>query len=256
MCNTFRFDNLQRLRIGAYYVVKHHQNDVVCAAKRDNSLTAGAILVTSETHLWSLSFSSDVVFKNSDSSSIAQLLDSCASNDETTPDTSEQFEIAPLKFSAVSPESRSDINLYVPADLISYLKIDSNDSESGLMKSTVSIEEKTDSYNGNRPVITTPVLSSGTSHSDLLLPEGNLLSFHGRVVAIHGSGGASIVAHLQHESSVNVHQPIFSQGTSIICIHVLVDHHMVYFNFIHFIYLFHNFELLPVVYFILHICRP
>ncbi|KAL3505216.1 hypothetical protein ACH5RR_035057 [Cinchona calisaya] len=213
----------QRIRIGAYYMVKHHRNDVICAVKDDNNVTA--VPVSSETYLWSLSFSSDVVLKNSDPSSVFRFCNSSVSNVEILPDASQQFEIPPPKFSPISPEYCSDFNVCLPADIVSYLKIGTSNLESGLMKPSISLQDEGDVYDGNGVVVTTPVVSSGTSHSDLLLPEGNLLSLHGRVVAIHDSNGASFDSHLRSKSCVKVHQPIISQGTTIICIHVLVDHH-------------------------------
>ncbi|XP_027090810.2 CST complex subunit CTC1 isoform X2 [Coffea arabica] len=216
----------QRLRIGAFYMVKHHQNDVLCRAKVDDKALGGVILVSSETCLWRLSFSSDVVAKNSDPSPIVQQSDSCVSNDEITPDTTQQFQVEPLKFNGFSPESYSDFNLCVPADVISYFKIDANNSKTSLMKSPASLEEEIGIYNVHRTAITATVLSPETGHSNLLLPEGNLLTFRGQIVAIHDSSRTSFVEHLWNESPVNVHQPIFSQGTSIICIHALVDYHM------------------------------
>ncbi|KAL3514555.1 hypothetical protein ACH5RR_027272 [Cinchona calisaya] len=199
---------------------KHHNNDVLCSAEHDNSKTGVTMLVSSETYLWSISISTDVALKNSDSSSMVQFGDSCISNDEIMHDNSQLFEISHFMFNAVDPQFCSDINSCVPADIISYLKIGMSASESGVVKSSVSLEEETDIYNGN------VVLSSGISHSDLLLPEGDLLSFHGQVVAIHDSSASSFVAHLLNGSSVDVHQPIFSRGTSTICIHVIVEHQL------------------------------
>ncbi|CAI9116604.1 OLC1v1017797C1 [Oldenlandia corymbosa var. corymbosa] len=215
-------DMHQGLRIGAYYIIKDRRNHFPFTAKNDKNNIPAAMLVNCQTYLRSISLSSDVILENSNSSSV---FSSATSHEpEPVPDAFPQNEILANKQYSIWPESCcSDIILSLPSDAIHHLKVDTNVFESGVQKSSLIFETYTEKYDAKGSIVTGP-LPSGAYPSEPLLPEGDLLSLHGLVVAIHDFNGSPHISHPRHEISFDAHELKFSPGAS--CIHVLVDDQM------------------------------
>ncbi|KAA8537704.1 hypothetical protein F0562_027306 [Nyssa sinensis] len=219
------FCKYQLLQIGGYYIIKHHEEDILCTLKDFDDVSGSKALITSRMHLWSLSFYSDEVLQNTNPSCILSFSDLFICNKEVLYEGATQIEL-PFRFTRDCPEISSDISLYLSADVMSFFKVNLKVSEDSLVKPSVTFEESAHISQCSGTMITASVQCSGIS--DCLLPEGNLISLHGYVVAVHNSDCSSFTTHSSHEISNDVLQPKFFHGvTSSVCVHVLVDHRIV-----------------------------
>lgn len=203
------------LRIGGYYIVRQNEKDLLCTIKDGHNIAYKTFFITSKTCFWSLSFSSCEVVSNSESSAEFLLGGSSVYDNELLPDVY-QHQSSSQIFSEVNTEFCSDINLFIPVDMISYLKVDLELSNNDRTSTYASFQGERDIHNGNKLFVVEPKLLSGSFHSDILLPEGDLISLHGHVLAVYEFNHGSLVA---HPSSGRV-----SQVSGNICIHVLTDH--------------------------------
>lgn len=125
-------------------------------------------------------------------------------------------------------ETCSDIHLHLPADFKSELDVDLKVLKRDLIKAAPTPEGV-----GNAPLcdeiaINTSLQSSQNDSSSLLLPEGNLVSLQGQVMAVHNLNHYSLDANSSNENCHVVQQLRFSRRvTWSMCIHVLTDHHIV-----------------------------
>ncbi|KAF5955705.1 hypothetical protein HYC85_008561 [Camellia sinensis] len=85
------FYKYELLRIGVYYIIKHNDEDMLHSVKGVNDVSCGKVLITSRTHLWSLSFSFDEILPNNELAQLSRFVDSFVSN------TMELFEWSPLE---------------------------------------------------------------------------------------------------------------------------------------------------------------
>ncbi|KAK6139036.1 hypothetical protein DH2020_027222 [Rehmannia glutinosa] len=87
-------------------------------------------------------------------------------------------------------------------------------------------EEEPDVHDHVGPVINASMQSSRTSCSDYPLPEGNLITLRGLVVALHDCSGDAFPA--QHKPIIGEgYLPMFLEGNGGVCVHVLVDNRTV-----------------------------
>ncbi|PSS31397.1 CST complex subunit like [Actinidia chinensis var. chinensis] len=213
------FCKYELLRVRDYYIMKHHQEDILCTSEDINDVTCGKVIITSGTHLWSLSFSSDEVLQNTNLSHLPVFADTFVSSNEAISDCSQQNELPPVRLNVDCPEIHPDIYIHLSTDVASFLKEELMAAVEGLLKPYVSLEEVTDTC-CNGTMMTGSVQSSGTSEPEFNLPEGNLISFHGHVLTVHSTN-------LRHKSPIDVHWAKIFQVTNRVCIHVLVDQHIV-----------------------------
>ncbi|CAK9177344.1 unnamed protein product, partial [Ilex paraguariensis] len=222
------FCKYELLRIGGYYLIKPHKEDPLCASEDFNAVSGGRIVITSRTNLWSLSFSSDEVFPSVDPSHVSSFHSSFVSSKEFLSEGSHRNDSPLLRFNSGCPEICSDISLSLSSDVLSLVEIDLKSLEEGLIKPSVSLEGVDNISRGIGSMMTTSVQSSGTYDAYCHLPEGNLISLHGHVLAVHNLEHSSPASHLSQKSPSDVQRPNFFQRlTSSICIHVLVDLHVV-----------------------------
>lgn len=220
------FQNLQGLRIGGYYIVQQNEKDLFCTIKDENNIANMTFFITAKTCFWSLSFSSCEVLSNSELSAEFPLCGSSVCNEEMLPDVSLHQRSSQI-FNEVNPEFQSDINLFTPVDIINYLKVDLESSHDVRTSTYASFQGERDTHNGNKLFVGAPMLSPGTFHSDILLPEGDLISLHGHVLAVHEFNHGSFVANPKCGTSANILEHGVSEVSGNICIHVLADHDMV-----------------------------
>jgi hypothetical protein len=206
---VFKF---QLLQIGGYYITKHHGDDLFCNFEDSVYASGVKVLITSGTHFWSLSYASNEVLRNSNSSHHPILDDSSFRKNEVL----SEDQIEPLQVSTKnSARTCLDVHLCLPAPVIGLLEANLE----GLGEGQPVVIPK-DISNASLPM--------GSPDCNRLFPEGNLSSLRGQVVAVHGIDDSSIDAHLSHESLGDVLQSRSFQGTTIsFCIHVLVDDHSV-----------------------------
>lgn len=215
------------MRIGGYYIIKHHKEDLYCFTKYSNDVSGSKIVITSRTSLLSFSFSSDEVLPEIGQALAPPINGSFSRIKEVLSEESHQIELPFMKFKNACLQFCTDWHLFLPADSVSFLEVNLKLLEQGFVKPPASFEELANISQR----MTESIQFSGTSNSDCLLPEGNLISLHGHVVALHNSDKCSLAAHIGHKSSADGQLlNFFKEVTQRVCIHVLVDHHMVIFS--------------------------
>ncbi|XP_071712647.1 CST complex subunit CTC1 [Rutidosis leptorrhynchoides] len=151
----FKSDSIckyESMRIGGYYLLKHHDKDPICTAKDCKAF------VNPQTHFWNVSFSVEPTCPIT-----ARTIDGCR-------------EICP------------DIHLRLSADYSHFLGLKLRELKQDLIKPTKSIKGLLDSYKSPRTMMDAST-SSGTFGANNL-PVGSLLSVQGHVVAVHEAHGA------------------------------------------------------------------
>ncbi len=199
------------LQIGGYYITKHHGDDSFCNFKGSDYLSDVKVLITSGTHLWSLSYAFDEVLPDSNSSD-HRVLSSSSRKNEALSENQIELQV----FTENSPNTCLDVHLFFPANVRGLLEANLEGLVDALVKPIVTPKE-----------IANVSLSMVSADSNCLFPEGNLSSLRGQVVSFH-SVDSSIDAHLSCESLGDILQSRFSQGViRSFCIHVLVGLHNV-----------------------------
>ncbi|CAN4085042.1 unnamed protein product [Withania somnifera] len=194
------------LKIGGHYLIKHQkEDDIFCT-----DAIGEKIVVNSGTNIWNVSFLSVDVLQNLDVSCLLQQSGSFLSQNNVLPEGYHQFQIPNCPPSNTSNDISSDVNLYIPSHVTVLFDVNLELLEDCSLKPLVPFGETTDIY----PSV----------HN---LPEGNLTSIHGQIKAVHCSDGKSYAAHLSCESINGVCPSLFIEGTTSMCVHVLVDHKMV-----------------------------
>ncbi|KAI8549836.1 hypothetical protein RHMOL_Rhmol06G0056300 [Rhododendron molle] len=223
--NSESFWKCELLRIGGYYIIKHHEEDILCTSKDTNDASCCKIIITSTTHLWSLSFSSDEDIQNTN---LAHPPTDSFDSPNEAPSECPHQNVRPLKNLSVDcVSSDPDLHVHLSRDNASFLKENLKSLDEGLLKPSVSVEEVANISWCNETIMRGSFHYSGTSDPEFQLPEGNLISFHGHVVAVHNSGCSSFGANVRCKSPVDISCTKFFPVTNSVCIHVLVDHHLV-----------------------------
>lgn len=213
---------LQLLQIGCYYITKHDREDSFCNLKGSDYFSGKKILIPSTTHLWSLSFGSDGVCQNNSSVKCLPLDDSLR-NDEVL--SGYHNEVLLQMSYGNSSETSSDMSLCLSASELGLGELNLKELKENLIKPVVTPKEIPKISSCIRPVMTSPLLST---ESNCMFPEGNLISMCGHVVAVHGIEENSVDPYLNCQ---NLCDPIglrFLQRATRSCIHVLVDHQIVF----------------------------
>ncbi|PWA88018.1 conserved telomere maintenance component 1 [Artemisia annua] len=203
------FCKYESLRIGGYYLIKHHDNDLVCTAKD------GKVVVNSKSHIWSVSFSADeaAAFPTAARSCIS----SCHNTNVQSPN-SRQVEISVPKSVNGSPEICPDIYVHLSADHLSFLEVKLRELKADLIQPT--------NLTNSSSLRTMMSASMSSGDFGVNLPVGNLIAVQGDVVAVHSSNQSRILNRLNHQV-LRGHCHIVPGVTKSVCIHVLVEHIMV-----------------------------
>ncbi|KAL8130893.1 CST complex subunit CTC1 [Apium graveolens] len=205
------FCKFQSLKIGGYYIIKHHKEDRYCTIKCSNDMRSSKIVITSRASLLSISFSSQEALLKTDQTPLIH--ETFFSNKMTLPEDSHRVEHPILRFIDACPQSCSDIKIILSPESLGFLEGNINILGQGLVKPIVSFEELT--YVSE--CMTRSVQSLQTPNLDVFLPKGKLISLHGHVVGFHST-----------KSIIGDYAPNFNMGiTQSACIHVLVKNHMV-----------------------------
>ncbi|CAK7347604.1 unnamed protein product [Dovyalis caffra] len=199
--------------------------DILSKYQDCNSIGSGKIDISSEMHLWSLSFSSDDIVTNDKSLDDAPRNDSSFSNEEVL--MRDQVELLLKRSTGNSPECFSDVLLHLSADMMHLLALELSKMKEGFMPVVMS----GDAFNGS-PHILTKISASNmpfaSSCSSCLSPEGNLVSVLGNVVTFHRLDSNLANAHSSCDTVSDIpHMGCFQRIPSSYCIHVLVGKQMV-----------------------------
>ncbi|KAL5558189.1 hypothetical protein UlMin_034400 [Ulmus minor] len=215
------FHKYQLLQIGCYYITKHDGGDPFCNFKDSDFVSGVKFLVPSKIHLWSLSFATDEVLPSSNILNYPPS-DNCSSiGDEVS--FGDQNEVSLHMFNSHSLET--DIALSLPTNTIDLLKIDISVLVKGLTKPVLTTESVLKVSPSSGTVKSNPCF---LPNSNCLLPEGNLTSLRGHVVAIHHVDHSSVNAHLNCQNLGGSFLSRFFRGVAnTSCFHVLVDHQIV-----------------------------
>ncbi|XP_024970942.1 CST complex subunit CTC1 [Cynara cardunculus var. scolymus] len=218
------FLKYELLRIGGYYLIKHHNKDMACTAKDSGNTCDGKVLVDSKSHLWSVSFSADEAGPSTAQSCICSYHNLNGVGKKFQSPNCCQVEIPVLRSTDGRPEICPDIYLHLSADHLSFLEVKLRKLKEDLIQPTNSIKGLFNNSWIHRTMKSASMLSGAFGVN---LPEGNLLSVQGHVVAVHSSDQGSLVTHLSHKIFHGAHRRIIPGVTNSVCIHVLVDHDIV-----------------------------
>ncbi|XAR61841.1 hypothetical protein NMG60_11016366 [Bertholletia excelsa] len=223
------FCKYEALRVGGYCMIKHGEEDVLCAIQKANDVSNCKVIISSGsgTHLWSLAFSSYEVLQGTDPSHLLRLVDLFGRTNGVLSQSCDRDELHFLRSNGEFLEFHSDVYIYLSRDAINSLEEDFEVLDEGLVNSFVSQHEVTHISWHNRTMMTKSEQSSGITGLESHLPEGNLVSFHGHVLAVHDCGCSSIAANLGAQSSIAVYWQKFFGVANTVCIHVLRDNHTV-----------------------------
>ncbi|XP_021647982.2 CST complex subunit CTC1 isoform X2 [Hevea brasiliensis] len=221
--NLFKYPALQ---IGSYYIIKHHPEESFCSIKDYDNVSGVRVIISSRTHMWSLSFSSDEGVTNNKSSNLPSQSDSSISCREFP--IRDQVELL-LRSTGNVPELSSDVCLHLSANAKAFLEVKLNENKEAHTEPIMTPEETLSDSSDILTMISSTGFFSGSLDFTCLFPEGNLTSVCGDVVDIHGFDCNSAAnAHLSCERlDDGLHMKFFQESTNISCIHVLVDDQMV-----------------------------
>ncbi|PIA29155.1 hypothetical protein AQUCO_06200024v1 [Aquilegia coerulea] len=223
--NLESFSNYQVVQVGGYYIMRYGK-EVLPNAKNIRYVTSSKTLVTSQTPLWSVSFSCD------EDISLSELLDDNISQIALT-----ETDMVPCECLSTSdlfvqgspsqgPETCfSDINIHVSNAAMNLLKLDMEAAENGLVK-PITISGGTDNSFTFMMGSSASVHSSGTTDPGCVLPQGSLVSLHGNVVEVHSFDCYSVDSktHLCYKGGGDIQHTGLRSN---ICIHVSNNHHVV-----------------------------
>lgn len=207
----------QFLQIGNYYILKRDKNHSLFNMEECNCVNSQKFLITSSTHLWSISFTFD-----------NDILHSIESNNS-------RFNDFPFCDSGVISGDEidlhyglfSDIYLHLPSNTKDILVFDLEKQEENSNKLILEPEEigKTSPCYGD--VASSDMQASVFRGSDCLFPEGNLSSLKGHVVAVHDLHQSCIDSDVKCQSIKDGSQFRFFVGVKNTCIHLLVEDQIV-----------------------------
>ncbi|KAF9608681.1 hypothetical protein IFM89_010465 [Coptis chinensis] len=222
------YNSCQFLHVGGYYVMKYGKELPLQNMKDRYHVTGGKTLVTSQTPVWSLSFSCDEVLSLSEPLQGNTLQTSSIGTDEVPCESSSVGEL----FFQRSPSQRpltlfGDVNLHLFDDTMNLLKSDMAALEDGLVR-PIGISEET--HNSFTCMMGASVLSSFTADPDCRLPHGTLISIHGNIVDVHSFDCDSLdfKTNSSYKGTGDIQPTRLSQQLpSSICVHVSKGHQIV-----------------------------
>lgn len=217
------------MQIGCYYITKCDGEYSLCNFKDSDYVNGVKIFVTSKHHLWSLSLIPDDVLLRSGLSTCPPLHNSCSIGDEASSKESKKADLHVPNDDYL--ETSSDVSLCLPANMISILDVNTSELKEGMLKPAVIPEEIAEVYPYSGTLASAP---PPFPNSNCLLPEGNLMSLRGHVVAAH-----NVDAHINQNLRDSFQSRFFSGVANTYCFHVLMEHQIVsilcylYFSLLH-----------------------
>ncbi|XP_010244105.1 PREDICTED: CST complex subunit CTC1 isoform X2 [Nelumbo nucifera] len=211
------FFNYQYLRIGQYYILKQCMEELPCNSENHGNLNNGQALITSTSPLWSLSFFLHGTLSCEPPYGHPPDVYS-SSNTVILSDGSSKLLFQ--EFPGQSPETCSDVNLYLSSDAMNLLKVDIETLEK---QSGMTFVAPVEAINFS-VCIGIKMTVPGSAIPDCRLPEGNLISLHGHIVDVHNFDCNSVQNCLRYEAIGDIHHLKFFQGLpSNVCIHLSND---------------------------------
>ncbi|KAL1539556.1 CST complex subunit CTC1-like isoform X1 [Salvia divinorum] len=210
------------LKIGCCYLVKHEEGDMLCCKQEKYQVSRAKVFISSGTFFRNFTLASIHCLQTADLSDGFPYCNLRVSGDELTKGFC-KFEIPCLIGNSTGSESYSDINIFVPSSAVNLLE-NFMDCISNEPRHSFEGESSIHDYNGL--VINSSMQSLGTSCSDYPLPQGNLITFRGLVVAFHDCHGVDFLAQpgsCRGQGS----KLMFLQEKTGVCVHVFVDNHTV-----------------------------
>lgn len=198
---------------------------MLCCKEQNYQVSHAKVFISSGTHLRCLTLSSIQSIQSDDLSDEFSSCNLSDSSDERTKGF-HQSEIPCLIGNSMDDESYSDINIFVPSSAINLLENFMKIMDGTSNEPTDSLEEESSIHERSGSMINSSKKSSGTLSSDCPLPQGNLITLHGLVLAVHDCHGVDFLAqsgHFPGEGS----KLMFLQENSGVCVHVFVDNHTV-----------------------------
>ncbi|XP_011083799.1 CST complex subunit CTC1 [Sesamum indicum] len=208
------------LRIGRCYLVQHKEEDILCYP-----VGRLKVFITSSTKLWCLTFSSMESLQGSDVSDGLQYCNIPTNSDGKISKGYRQLEIPCLTGNAIDNEIYTDVSVFVPSSALNLLETVIGKLDGGSLESKDSFEEESDIHDLGGSMVNASTQSSGNPWADYTLPEGNLITLRGLVVALHDCSCEAFPAQpmpIPGESYLP-----FLRGTGGVCVHVLVDNKIV-----------------------------
>ncbi|GAB2291374.1 hypothetical protein Dimus_025632 [Dionaea muscipula] len=214
------FFKYKLIRIGAYYVRKHYLGECFCDFK--DPKYCDKVVIGPGRHLWSLSFSSNELFSNLDSSRIQSCY--CSSHDISAVGCSRDELLIP-NCSCNIHDGFADIHLHVSTDVVGVLDPDSQEFNEGSMASAGGSHYHQSS---GRTMVSNSAQFPGASRLGCPLVEGDLVTVCGTVTALYSSDYSSIDGNSYKGIAGGIHQlKLFQGGRIFFSFHVLADGHMV-----------------------------
>lgn len=192
--------------MGQCYIIKHFVDDPFCDVKDSNDDGSVKLQITLRTNIWNLTFSSD------------GLIDDWLSHDSPLSDSSGTYRVMavnqvapPLKVSGSSVRTWSAVHLHLSSDAMTILKVSLKEFGEDFRRTYASAEVSSS-------------MSNELDDSNCLFREGNLVSFRGDVVAVHGINHNSDHLLASYENLADDLQlRSFQEQARNFCIHILVD---------------------------------
>ncbi|XP_042018018.1 CST complex subunit CTC1-like isoform X2 [Salvia splendens] len=219
------FSKYELLKIGCCYLVKHEEGDMLCCKDDKYQVSRAKVFISSGTFFRSLTLSSIQGLQSADLPDGFPYCNLRVSDDELTKGFC-KFEIPCLISNSTGSESYSDINIFVPSSAVNLLEnfMKMMDCISNEPRHSFEGESSINDHNGS--MINSSMQSSGTSCSDYPLPQGNLITLRGLVVAFHDCHGVDFLAQPGRCLSQGSKLMFLREKTGV-CVHVLLDNHTV-----------------------------
>ncbi|KAH6776509.1 hypothetical protein C2S52_014070 [Perilla frutescens var. hirtella] len=219
------FQNLQLLKIGCCYLVKHEEGDTLCCKQENYQVSRAKVFISSGTLFRSVTLSSIQNLRSADLFDGFPFCGLHVSSDEQTKGFC-KLEIPCLIGNRTSSEHYSDLSIFAPSSALNLLEnfIKILDCIPDVPKD--SFEEESSIHDHSGLMINALMQSSGTSCSDNPLPQGNLITLHGLVLAFHDCHGVDFLAQ-PGRCSGEGSKLMFLQENAGACVHVFVDNHTV-----------------------------
>lgn len=215
---------IQLLQIGCYYITNHDREDSFCNLMDSGNACGVKILVTSRIHLWSLSFVSDEVLNKCNSTKYPLSVGPSCIGDEFISNT----EVLLQKLNDNSLETHSDVSLFLPVNTINFMESSIKEMNEDIIIPAVTPEGIAE-VSPCGGMVPSPLF---LPKINCLLPEGNLKSLRGNVLAAHGVDQNSLDANLSCQNlGYSLESRFFHGFANSSCIHVLVDKQIVKFLF-------------------------
>ncbi|KAL0288373.1 UNVERIFIED_CONTAM: CST complex subunit CTC1 [Sesamum angustifolium] len=214
------FCTYEVLKIGRCYLVQHKEEDILCYP-----IGRVKVFVSTSTKLWCLTFSSIESLQGSDDSDALQNCSIHTNSDEEISKGYRQLEISCLTGNAIYNEIYTDVRVFVPSSALNLLENVIGKLDGGSPESRDGFEEESDIHGRGGSMVNASTQSSGNSWTDYCLPEGNLITLRGLVVALHDCSSEAFPA--QPTPIPGEGYLPFLRGTGGVCVHVLVDNQIV-----------------------------